>query len=404
LNFLFAWRYFKSKKTTTAINVIAWVSVAAITIGTAALIIVLSFFNGFESLVKSLYSDFYADIRVAPIHGKTIQLTKEQINKIRSGQGIAQISLIAEEKALLVNDEKQSIVIVKGVDENYATTTNISKHIIRGEFNLGNAETPSIVIGSGIENAVDADVQRGINKLALNFLDKTKKLNTADAFTSYNVAASGTYLIQQDFDNKYIFSNLSFMKFMLNMQADEYSSAEIKLAANSNEIKIKKQLQNILGSNYKIETRYEQNKSLYNVMAGEKWITYAILTLILIVASFNMIGALTMLVLEKQKDIAVLKAMGGSNNLIQKIFLSEGVLLASIGGLAGIFIAVIFCYLQIHFKLIPLAGASFIIDYYPIQLQPMDFILVAITVIIIALAASWIPSRKASLQEFSLKS
>jgi lipoprotein-releasing system permease protein len=167
---------------------------------------------------------------------------------------------------------------------------------------------------------------------------------------------------------------------------------------------IQRQLREMLGTDYLIQTRYQQNQTLYSVMQVEKWVIYAILSLILVVAAFNMIGALTMLVLEKQKDISVLKAMGADHHYIQRIFLNEGFVLAAVGGGTGILIAIIICLLQIRFKLVKLSGGSFIIDYYPVKMVPADFTLVIITILLISLLAAWIPSRKASLQQFSLKS
>lgn len=404
MNFLFAWRYFKSKKSTNAINIIAWISVLAIAVGAAALIIVLSVFNGFEDLVKGLYADFYADIRVGAIMGKTITISSQQLNQLKKIDGVMQLSMVAEEKALLVNGDYQTIVFIKGVDENYTNTINIKQHIIRGKFETGNTTNPGLVVGFGIENAVGADVEKNVSPMTLYL--PNKKANTlisTESLNAYNTMATGTFMVQQDFDNKYVFSNLDFLKYMLDMKTDEYSSVEIKVDPGKVE-KIKKNIQSFLGKNFLVQTRYEQNQSLYTVMTIERWVIYGILSLILIVAAFNMIGALTMLVLEKQKDIAVLKAMGLSQINIQKIFLSEGFLLAAFGGLGGMLLATIICVIQIKFKLIKLGGGTFLIDYYPVKLSLNDYVLVAITVALIAIAAAWIPSRKASIQEFSLKS
>jgi lipoprotein-releasing system permease protein len=294
---------------------------------------------------------------------------------------------------------------MKGVDEQYTTVNKINtpQHIPRGKFDLGTIENPKIVVGAGIENAAGVDVQRGIYPAVLFMPNRTAaRLSSDDGLNSFKVMPSGTFSVQQDFDNKYVFSNLGFVKYMLDMSADEFSSIEIKIDADPG--KVKQLLQQLLGAQFKVETRYEQNRSLYAVMQVEKWVIYGILTLILVVAAFNMIGALTMLVLEKQKDIAVLKAMGASDGLVQKIFLSEGLLLAGLGGLSGITIAVIICWLQLKFKLIRLGGNSFIIDYYPVKLVAADILLVAGTVVFIAIIAALIPSRKASLQLFSLKS
>jgi lipoprotein-releasing system permease protein len=225
---------------------------------------------------------------------------------------------------------------------------------------------------------------------------------SADALNAFNVQAVGTFLVQQDFDNKYIFSNIGFLRFMMDLQADEYSALDIKAGAEAD--KVKKELQILLGNKFLVQTRYEQNQSLYTVMQIEKWVIYGILSLILVVAAFNMIGALTMLVLEKQKDISVLQAMGANTNRIKGIFLTEGMLLAGFGGISGMLLAALICWIQLKFQLIKLGGDTFIINYYPVKMVFADFLLVGATVFFIAILAAYIPSRKASLQEFSLKS
>jgi lipoprotein-releasing system permease protein len=252
---------------------------------------------------------------------------------------------------------------------------------------------------------VEAD--RDILPLSVYLFKKTNDLNTADpqsSLSTENIFTSGAFLIQQDFDNKYGFTNIDFMKHMLGLQPDEFSAAEIALKDEKQSDNTKQVLQKLLGDNYKVETRYEQNKSLYSVMRTEKWVIYGVLTLILIVAAFNIVGALTMLVLEKQKDIDVLKALGANNNYIQRIFLSEGFLLAIIGGVTGIVLAIVICWLQVKYKLVPLQGGSFLIDYYPVKLVATDFLLVFATILIVAFIASWFPSRKAALQPIDLKS
>ena len=185
--------------------------------------------------------------------------------------------------------------------------------------------------------------------------------------------------------------------------ADEYSAAEIKSAAGSKIDIVQQQLQILLGKNYTVQTKYEQNISLYNTMRLEKWVIYAVLTLILLVAAFNMISALTMLVLEKQKDISVLQSMGAYKSLVMKIFLGEGLLLGIIGTISGIILALIICFLQVKYKLIKLQGGSFLIDYFPVKLDITDFILVAATAVFIAFLASWFPAKKAATQAIELR-
>lgn len=405
MTFVFAWRYFKGKKTTNAVNLIAWISILAIAVGAAALILVLSVFNGFEGLVKSLYADFYTDIRIAPQQGKFLTLTSDELQKIKGILGVQAITGIVEEKAVLVNDAFQSIIYLKGVDSNYTNVCGLSKHVYKGKYELGTSEKPMLYLGAGIENAVAVEPGLTLHPLTV-YLPNSKANNFSglDALNSYNVDVSGSFILQQDFDNKYAITNIDFLKYMLELSPDNYSAIEIKLNKYNNENVTKNALSNLLGKKYIVQTRYEQNQSLYTIMQIEKWVIYGILSLILVVAAFNMIGALTMLVLEKQKDIAVLKAMGANDTYIQRIFLKEGFLLAAIGGGSGILIAVFICFLQIKYKIIKLSGGSFIIDYYPVKMIPFDFLLVTITIFLIALLASWIPARKAGKQLFSLKS
>ncbi len=306
MNFLFAWRYFKSKKTTNAINVISWISVLAIAVGTAALIIVLSVFNGFENLVQGLYSDFYSDIRIAPRQGKFITFDSSLVSRISKVPGISKYSFVTEEKAVLVNGDYQSIVFLKGIDAAYLQVNSLDKHLLQGKFDVGNTDAPKIVAGVGIAGAVGADPESPISNLVLYLPNrKAKNFNNLDAMHSYDVNTSGIFAVQDEFDDKYVFTNLPFMQYMLDLQPDEYSSMEIDVKEDEDEQAIKDALQQVAGDNFLVQTRYEQNQSLFTVMQIEKWVIYAILSLILSVAAFNMIGALTMLVLEKEKDIAV---------------------------------------------------------------------------------------------------
>lgn len=408
MNFLFAWRYFKAKKSTNAINIIAWISMLAIVVGTAALILVLSVFNGFEDLVKSLYSSFYPDIKIAPIAGKQLVLTPQQLAKLKAVKGVNQYTLIAEEKAFLQNGEYQSIISLKGVDAQYDTVSHMADHMLKGAFDVGTAEAPLLILGAGIENAVGVQSDRNLAPLTVYVPRKTGDVSVSDPLQSINadtLNTAGAFLLnQQEIDNKYVITNLEFVRSMLEMPEHTYSAAEVALEADVNPDDVKENIQAVLGNAYKVQTRYEQNKSLYAVMRAEKWIIYAILSLILIVAAFNMIGTLTMLVLEKKKDISVLHALGADRSLIQKIFISEGLLLAGIGGGIGMLLALLMALAQIYFKLIPLQGGTFLIDYFPIKLNPMDFILVGTTVVVIALIASAIPARKAGRQQFLLRS
>jgi len=403
----FAWRYFKAKKSANAINWIAWVTVGVIAFATACQILVLSVFNGFEGLVKSLYSSFYTDIKIIPQKGKTFILTKDQIQQIKNKPGIQVVSLIAEEKALLQNNDLQTIVYLKGVDENYLRVSGVAEKTFVGKFNIGDANEPGLILGAGIQNAAGVNVSNNSASSELTIiLPKKGKVSVTDPLQSLSegsIKATGVFAIQQDFDNKYAITNISFVKNQMGFAIDEYSAVEIKLNDPSNLTNIQKQLSDMLGSSFKVQSKYEQNSSLYNTMKIEKWAIYAVLTLILFIAAFNMISALTMLVLEKQKDISVLQSMGADKEMILKIFLSEGLLLAAIGAITGILLALLVCFLQIKFHFFKLQGGSFLIDYFPVKMQAADFILVLSTVTLISFLAAWFPARKAAIQSIELR-
>src|SRR5690242_18644518 len=398
----FAWRYFKAKKSTHAINIISWVTLGVIAFSTMCQVLVLSVFNGFEGLVKSLYSNFYSDLKVLPAEGKTILILPEQINKIRL-PGVKGVVKIAEEKALLKNGDKQSIVFLKGVGDDFANTSGVPKSMYQGNFDIGTMDNPKLVLGVGIASALDIETQKDLFPLTVFLPKKTSQTNPLAALSEGNATTAGSFAIQQEFDNKYAITNIGFVKQQMNYAPDEYSALEIYLTNPDQFDLFAKQIQNILGKKYKVVTKYQQNASLYRSMRLEKWIIYAILTLILIIAAFNMVGALTMLVLEKRKDINVLQSLGANNRLIKKICLSEGVLLAVAGAATGIVMAILICIAQVKFKIIKLYGTSFLIDYFPVKMQLSDFILVAFTAFAIAFAASWFPANKASHQSFTLK-
>jgi len=400
---LFAWRYFKAKKSTNAINIIAWISVVAIAVVTAALIVVLSVFNGFEGLVKSLYNDFYSHIKVLPVSGKTIIFTDAQAKQLQQINGIKFIQPVAEEKALLANDEYRITVSLKGVEPTYENASGMPSHIIRGQFEVGTEEQPAIVLGAGIENALG--VTAGISPFPITlYLPNRKANNPEDAFIIRNATPMGSFVVQQEFDNGYAFTNLGFMRSLLQLDNNQYTAIEIFLQNDQQTDQIQKQLQQLFGSGYKVQNRYQLNQNLYAAMQIEKAIIYGVAFLILLIAAFNIVGSLSMLVLEKQKDIAVLQAIGASRSWVQTVFLKEGLLLAVIGGAAGIIIAIIICIGQSTFHWVKLGGNSFIIDYYPVEMRWADFVLISVIIIVIGFLAAYVPSRKAVLSFESLKS
>lgn len=386
-------------------NIISWVSIGAITVGAAALIVVLSVFNGFEDLVKSLYSSFYPEMKIAPAQGKTMLVPAEKLDSLKKMSGIASISFSLEQRALLKYNDEKTIAILKGVDDYFSRVTGIGKKMIRGTFNPGSADTPHAIIGVGIESALGIDVNQGIIPLVVYLPKATVESFTfpEQAFYVGQINPSGTFAIQQDFDNKYVITDLAYMQQLMGMPANQVSAIEILLKPGVDLKKEKQQIETVFSDHYLVQTRYEQNRSLYQVMQTEKWFVYAILIFILAIAAFNIVGCLSMLVIEKRKDITILKAMGAAKGLIQRIFLAEGMLIALVGAAIGTLLAVLICAGQQKYGWLKLGGGTFVVDAYPVSMQIMDFVLVWLTILVIALAASWYPSLRAARQPVDLK-
>ncbi|UYQ93132.1 FtsX-like permease family protein [Chitinophaga horti] len=402
----FASRYFWARKSTNAINIIAWVSVGAIAVGTAALIIVLSVFNGFEGLVKSLYSSFYPTLKVVPASGKTLVLTPQQLRQVAKDPAVAHYTQVIEEKAVLSYGGDQTIAVVKGVDDHYMKVANIQSKVIRGKFETVDDHGYRAVVGIGLETALGVDVEHSVVPVSVfvprrgagaDFSMPEQALNNGDFYPA------GTFALQQDFDSKYVLTHIDFMRSLLDMKPGEMSGLELALKPGNSDLRVKRRLQELLGDRVDVQTRYEQNKTLYNIMRTEKWVVYSFLSFILVVAAFNMLGSLSMLVLEKRKDITILKAMGSTNGRILRIFLAEGLIIAVIGSVVGIALALIMLVLQQQFGIIKLGGDSFLIDAFPVEMHAEDFGLVAGTVIVIGILASWLPARRAAAQPIDLK-
>jgi lipoprotein-releasing system permease protein len=401
----FAWRYFRAKKSANAINIIAWVTTAVIAFATCCQILVLSVYNGFEDLVKSMYSTFYSDVKIIPSTGKTFTLTTAQINTIKSQNNVVGIALIVEEKTLIKNGDNQTVATLKGVDDNYKNISSIAAKTTIGKFDVGTLEEPKLVVGYGVQNAAGINVSEAIPSTIATIIlpKKTTSITNDDAISEGNATATGVFAIQKELDDVYTFTNLAFMQQQMAFAPNEYTAIDIKLKDKTDPDFEKENFEKLLGKGFAVKTRFEQNPNLYNTLRMEKWAVYFVLTLILIIASFNMVSALTMLVLEKQKDIYILRSMGTSSSGIQKIFLTEGLLLGFIGAGSGILLALLICFLQIKFHLITMGGGAFVVDYFPVKLLLTDFLLVAAGSIFISFSASWFPAKKAADRLISLK-
>jgi len=396
VHLLFAWRYFRGKYAFQAIQIIAWVSVFAIVIGTAALITILSVSNGFTEVVKSLYADFYADVRVSPKQGKFFSVTDAQYQKIQKINGVKAVSKVVENRALLVKDGFQAVVLVKGVEDAYTQINHISKYIKRGAVDFGNQDAPKLVMGIGVEQKIGAMQYALGDSLLIYAVNRSGNTVTQiGQLNSLSAQESGVFSVQQEFDDQYVFTNASFAQYLFDVQPQEVTALEMAIAPDQ-EKQVMEAVQQVMGSGFWVRNKYQQNIDLYKIMQVEKWVIFCILALIMMVASFNLVGALTMLVLEKQKDIHVLNAMGATRWDIQKVFLLLSGVMAVTGAFIGGGLATLFIWAQSKYHFIKLGGGSFVIDYYPIEPMAIDYIAIMLLVIVIAVLAGWIPSRKAA--------
>lgn len=394
LSLYIAKRYLFAKKSRNAINVISAVSVAGVAVGTMALIIILSVFNGLETLVTSIFNTFDPDLKITVAEGKTFIADTSKLRQLSEVNGVSCYSLAIEENALLKYNERQFIATIKGVDDNYAKVSGIDSSMWDGQFVLrANTGRPHAVIGVGIAQYLG---------LRINFVEPLwiyvpsrisgNSLNPDEAFNNEFIFPSGIFQIEQEFDSKYLFVPLDFARTLIGAE-DRISSVEIKFSGAADEKTVQKSVAKIFGAGFVVQNKYEQQELFYKVMKSERLAIFVILTLILIIASFNIIGSLTMLIIEKERDIGILKSLGADNSLIRKIFIFEGWLISIIGAFSGLILGFLVCWLQQTFGLVRLSGETLIVDSYPVVMKLIDFIIVPGTVLLIGFWAAWYPVR-----------
>jgi lipoprotein-releasing system permease protein len=375
------------------------IATAGVFVGAAALVIVLSVFNGFESLVTSLYNSFDADYVITAKTGKTFipdSLTWHQISKLPE---VELASEVLEENVLLKNGDKQYFATIKGVSPAIENLENIQQLVVEGELKLESGGLPYACLGQGVAIGLSLSSSNGLFPLTVyvpNRLSKPDLVNTANAFKILNINIGGVFSVQQDVDSKYLLVPITFTRQLLSYER-EVSALEMYLKPNISNANFQEKLQDMFGDKFIVKNKQQQHELLYKIMKSEKWAVFFILVFILIVASFNVIGSLTMLIIDKKKDIAILKSMGATMQTIKNIFLLQGLLISAYGAIGGIFTGLIICLIQEKFGVIGLGSAgSFVIDAYPVKIMPLDIFYVLATVLFIGLLASLIASRNIS--------
>lgn len=392
LSLRIARRYLFAKKSTNAINIITGIAVFGLSVGSAALILVLSVFNGFEDLLVGMYSNFDPDIKVSPAEGKTFTVSDSLLKEIYEIEGVEQISQTLEEVAFFEYNDKQSFGTIKGVEDNYGYVINIDSTMREGKFKTKDGPQDLAVIGFSMRNALAVNLDDLFKSISVHMPKRNPGIFEKQ-FVSKVLQPGGVFLVQQDFEKKYVLTNLTFVQQLLELR-NKVSAFEIKIYPGFVADDIIDQIEEKLGDTYLVQNRYEQEESFFKLMKVEKWLSYAIVGLMMLLIAFNLIGALWMIVLDKKKDIAILKSMGMQDQGILRIFLFQGMLLSLLGMVTGVLLALGIYGLQKTVGIVQIPG-NMSLEAYPISIRFFDFLTVALTVVFIGLLASLPPALRA---------
>lgn len=398
LSLYIAKRYLFSKKSHQVINIISGVAIAGIALATAAMICTLSVFNGFQGLVAEQFTAFDPDLRIMADKGKSFMSDSPEMEAIDKLEGVETVSFCIEDKALVEYDGRQVIATIKGVDQHYAELTNIGEalrgsgeFILQDELNsyaIPSAELMS-ELGCGIHFTEPLEVYSPTRGRKVNLTMPARN------FKKEYLHSSGLiFIINQPKYARHIITSGEFARKLFRRSDNEVTSMEIKVKEGSDIADIQQQITMLLGEGYTVQDRYEQQNDVYKVMQIEKLISYIFLTFILLVACFNIVGSLSMLIIEKQDNMNTLRSMGADKKTISNIFVYEGIIISALGALAGIVTGIALCLAQQHFGIISMGGeGAFVVDSYPVEVHANDIITTFFTVLAVGIAAVWLPVR-----------
>lgn len=374
------------------INIITGISIGGITVGAMALIVILSAFNGLETLVASLYSSFDPDIKITAKEGKSFLISEFPEDKVKQLDVVDLTSRSMEETVVLKYRGKQTFATLKGVDPSFRQLSKLDSMVFDGEFLLESGSVQYLVAGYGIADKIGLYSDEQVEPVYVYAAKRTQNVNPnlADAFRVEPISPSGIFAINPDFDSKYALVPFAFATKLLDREG-RASSYEIKLTEGVDPETAKTAIEKVVGPQFEVKTRYQLNEIIYKTNKTEKWVTFLILSFVLVVATFNLIGCLTMLIIDKREDIFILKSMGATREMVNRIFFSEGLLIAFVGGLAGLTLGLVLTLLQQHVGIVALQGV--IVEYYPMEIEILDFIAVFSIVMVIGAGAAWVPAK-----------
>jgi lipoprotein-releasing system permease protein len=391
-------RYLFSKKKFAVINIISIISVIGVAVGTMALFVVLSVFNGFEKVIVSLFNDFHSDFKIESVSGKTLDFEEFPVDDIDQIDGVISIVKVIEDIALARYDNRQYIVTLKAVSDNFLDLQSLNQIIVYGEPELYRDNMPCAIVGGGLHYALGInlnDITKSIGLYAPKRIGKVS-VSLSNIFNSVSVLPSAMFSVQQEFDEKFIIIPLDIAK-QLYEYSTELTAVEVYIKADANEKLIERQLGQILGDSFSIKNRYKQQEMIYKILRSEKLAIFIILIFILIVATFNVLGTLSLTILEKRQDIAVLSALGAPMQFLRALFIVEGYAIVMLGAIIGLFAGGVLSYLQQRYGLLGLGTeGDFVISAYPVHVKISDVFYILLSVSLIGLITAWIPTKKIS--------
>ncbi len=398
--FYIARRYLFSKKSTNAINVISAISVVGVAVTTMALVIVLSVFNGFHDLVASFFTKFDPQIEIVPAKGKAVAADDPVLTRVRHMPQVAVATECVEDMALAMYEGRQSMVRIKGVDANFDSLTNIRSILYGdGEYSLQAANLQYGIIGIRLAQTLGTGARwDGFLKVYAPRREgqMIDEMDPTEGFVTDSLLSPGVVFAvnQAKYDKDYIITSIGFARRLFDRQG-MLSSLEIRLRPGSDLDAVKAEMQQICGDNYRVLDRFEQQADTFNIMQIEKILAYIFLSFILVVACFNIIGSLSMLIIDKKNDVATLRNLGANDRQITRIFLFEGRMISAIGATVGIGLGLLLCWLQQEYGLVAMGSSSgsFVVNAYPVSVHYVDVAVIFVTVIVAGWIATWYPVR-----------
>ena len=397
--FYIARRYLFSKKSHNAINVISGISVCGVAIATMALVVALSVFNGFHDMVASFFTSFDPQLQITPVTGKTAPADDPLLQKVRKLTAVDVATECVEDHALVMYGDRQAMVTIKGVDDNFSDLTHINEILYGdGEFELHADVLNFGVLGIQLAAILGTSTRfdEPLKVYAPRRVGQLDMANPTDGFVEDELYSPGVVFSvkQTKYDKNYIITSIGFARRIFDQQG-MLSSLELRLKQGSDFDAVKQQIKDIVGKKYNVRDRYEQQEETFHIMQIEKFIAYIFLTFILMVACFNIIGSLSMLIIDKRDDVNTLRSLGASDKQIVRIFLFEGRMISTFGAVIGIGIGLLLCWLLQQYGIVSLGNSSgnFVIDAYPVSVHPSDIILIFVTVLLVGYLAVWYPVR-----------